>query len=83
MIANEFRDFSSNEWTQLRRYCEGLLQEAQLRFLPKETLVRYLEKVAQEEEAKDGAEGRKALSRDFDKLKALVADIKGHTETKL
>jgi hypothetical protein len=31
----------------------------------------------------DGAEGRKALSRDFDRLKALVTEIKGHTEIKL
>jgi hypothetical protein len=45
--------------------------------------VRYLENIAQEEEAKDGAEGRKAISRDFDKLMAMVTEIKGHTETKL
>ena len=59
------------------------MQEAQLRFLPKEKLVRYLDKIAEEEKVIDGREGQQAIVRDYERLKALTTEIKGHTDTKL
>jgi hypothetical protein len=63
--------------------CQELLAQASEKFTPREHLIRYLEKIATDEESKVQRSDTKLIARDYDRLKEFAEKVKRHLEVEV